>query len=140
MQSTSAALTTTSIPKRNPAVLLAIGWGAPYVGGPVIGTILAGITGIGLFSTILWLAGSVIAGHFLKKMVDELKAVTGDTKINSVLMYVPVYNQVLCFLAAHELMEQARAARVPGSPAKPKWMYLILPWYALAADLNDFAS
>ena len=119
-------------------VLLAIGWGAPYVGGPVVGSILAGITGFGLFSTILWLAGSLVAGHFLKKMIDELKAVTNDTALNSVLMYVPLLNQVLCFMSAHDLMERARI-RI-GSPAKPKWMYLILPWYALAADLNDLAA
>jgi hypothetical protein len=138
MQTQTASISQ-GIQKRNPTVMLAIGWGAPYVGGPVLGTILASITGFGLFATILWLAGSIVAGHLLKKMVEELKALTNDTSVNPVLMYVPGLNQIFCFLHVHGIMERARAQRGLRSPAKAKWMYLILPWYALAADLNDLA-
>lgn len=120
---------------KNPILMLAIGWGAPF-GGATIGGILAGITGLGFLSTLFWLAGAIVAGHFLKKLVEELKAVAGDTELNPTLMYIPGLNQIMCFLHAHGLMEKARRARGIAGEPKAKWMYLILPWYAISADLN----
>ncbi|NUP05828.1 MAG: hypothetical protein HOW73_07200, partial [Polyangiaceae bacterium] len=59
--------------------------------------------------------------------------------LNATLFYIPGLNQILSFLNVHGLVERARHQRGIAAPAKPKWMYLIVPWYALASDLNDFA-
>lgn len=138
MQTTPLAMTSPSVQKRNPIVMLAIGWGAPIGGNILGGSVLAMATGIGLFGPLLWLAGAIVAGHFLKKMVEEAKAVSQDAAINPTLFYIPGVNQILSFLNVHGAVERARQQRGLGA-AKPKWMYLVIPWFALASDLNDFA-
>ncbi|NUP11985.1 MAG: hypothetical protein HOW73_38555, partial [Polyangiaceae bacterium] len=105
---THAASMTNSVQKRNPIVQLAIGWGAPMIGGTVGGSVLVPLTGIGFIATLLWLGGALVAGHFLKKMIDEVKALTADTSLNATLFYIPGLNQILSFLNVHGLVERAR--------------------------------
>ena len=135
---THAAAINHSVQKRNPVIQLVMGWGA-CAGGSVLGSIVAGITGVAILATVLSLVGAVVAGHFLKSMVEEAKKVSNDDSINPVLFYIPGVNQILSFLKVHGAVERARYARGVQTPAKPKWMYLIIPWYAIAADLNDLA-
>lgn len=136
---THAAPIANTIQKRNPIVCLAIGWGV-QVGGSVVGSVVAGITGVAILATVLWLAGAVVAGHFLKQMIEDVKGATRDTSLNTTLFYIPGLNQILSFLNVHGLVERARRERGITAPAKPKWMYLIVPWFAIPADLNDIAQ
>ena len=120
--------------KRNPVVMLVIPWGAL-----VACNILAGVLGIWVLYNLAGLAYAVVIGLLLNKMAGELKSVTGDTEIAGWMMWIPGVNQIMCMIKVHPLMERARQMRGIQTPAKPNWMYLIIPTFALSSDLNDLA-
>ena len=127
--------------KRNPIVTLLIPWGIMFISGFVF-SLLAGLTGVvalAYLGNLGQLAGLVISGLFLNKMLGELKSVTGDTEITPIMMWIPGLNNIMAFLKVHPLMERARQQRGLQTPAKPNWMYLILPLFAFSSDLNDLA-
>jgi hypothetical protein len=126
--------------KRNPIMTLLIPWGIMVVSSIAFSTI-AGITGVyalAYLGQLGQIAGLVISGMFLNKMLGELKSVTGDTEITPIMMWIPGLNNIMAFLKVHPLMERARQQRGL-QPAKPNWMYLIVPLFAFSSDLNDLA-
>ncbi len=70
-------------------------------------------------------------GLLLNKMAGELKSVTGDTEIAGWMMWIPGIHNIMAMIKVHPLMERARQMRGIQTPAKPNWMYLIIPTFAV---------
>jgi hypothetical protein len=126
--------------KRNPIMALLIPWGVL-----VVGQILAGILGaiVGILGAVMNLVAFVgyvyLLGSVLNKMLSELKTVAPDNEIATWMMWVPGINNIMCFLKVQPLMMRAKQSRGIQVPARPNWMYLIVPPFAFAADINDLA-
>ena len=127
------------VQKRNPTqALLPV---FALAGGVVLNIIISFISpSLGyLMYLIGMVAYIVLSGMLLNKMAEELKGVTGDQEIAGWMMWIPTVSNIMCMIKVHPLMERARQQRGIQTPAKPNWMYFILPWYAFASDLNDLA-
>ena len=127
--------------KRNPVMTILVPYGLWFIG-PTLFGIIAGIVGVGaiaLLGNLCALAGMVLHGLIMHKMLGELKSVTGDTEIAPWMMWLPGLSAIFGFLKVQPLMERTRQGRGLG-PSKPNWMYLLLPPFAFSSDLNDLAQ
>lgn len=127
------------VQRRNPTMALMPLFA--IIGGAVLSNVFAFI--LPSIAYLLYLVGLiayvVLSGMLLNKMAEELKGVTGDQEIAGWMMWLPGISAIMCMIKVHPLMERARQMRGIQAPAKPNWMYLILPWFAFASDLNDLA-
>jgi hypothetical protein len=125
-------------PQKRDAMKLTLTIFGVWIGGSILANILAiAVTpALGLLSTFASLAGWVLLSLNLDKMRKELQAVTGDQEIAAWMMWILA--PIFCLIKVHPLMDRARGGRGL-SPARPNWLYFILPSYAFAADLNDLA-
>ena len=56
------------------------------------------------------------------------------------MMWVPGVNAIMCMIKVYPLMVRAKQMRGIQTPAKANWMYLVIPPFAFASDLNDLAG
>jgi len=126
--------------KRNPIVTLAMPYAA-YVVGAILGSILGMILGIlaMIMNLVAFVAFVYLFGAPMSKMLSELKVVTNDQEIAGWMMWVPGISNIMAFLKVQPLMVRAKQMRGSQVPARPNWMYLIVPLFAFSSDLNDLA-
>jgi hypothetical protein len=125
--------------KRNAGMLQAIPYACWYVF-PVIFGIIASVTEIGVISALgglTNLVGIILWFVFLIKMSGELKNITQNQQYAAWMILIPIYGPAIL---AQQEMTRAKQARGIQRPARGLVVYLFLPIYALAADLNDFVQ
>ncbi len=124
--------------KRNPIMMLLIPWGT-YVVLQIVASVMASIVPIlgSLLGLVAWIGYIGLLGFLLNKMLSELKVVTNDQEIASWMMWVPGLNNVMAMIKVYPLMVRAKQMRGVQTPARPNWMYLVIPTFAFSADLND---
>jgi hypothetical protein len=130
--------------KRNPMM---IGL-APFMGfGVMIVLVILGMIIGGFVSLIFMLLGLAVVGAagvfvFIQmiSMINELQAITQNPNIAWWKLLIPVLG--LIFMLSDVPNEMIKAKQMMGAqaPARGVIVYLFLPAYALAADLNDIAG
>lgn len=127
---------------RNPLMTQLLPYGLIF-GVNILAGILMAVTDVGAFSflgTIGSLAGSALAIIALIKMVNELKAVTGNVQFAWWPVFVPFYNIYWAVALLPQEVTKAKQMRNVQQPTRNVVLYLFFYLYALAADLNDIAK
>ena len=111
--------------------------------GNILGTILvlaSGIAELSYIGQLLSLAGAVLAIIAVVKMINELKAVTGNASFPWWPMFVPFYGMYWAWIMVPGEVAKAKQMRGIQNPPRGIVVYVFLFLYALAADLNDIAN
>ena len=125
---------------RNPIMTCALPW-AIMIAGSILGSVLGMIFGpLAYIGTLLQLAGYGLFLFSGWSMAKELKNTTNDPGFNPVFALIPCLNiYALAFLVPAQVTKAKQMARSQ-QPTRGFIVYLLLPLYALAADLNDLAG
>jgi hypothetical protein len=118
--------------KRNALVLQLIPIGFFFAG-----QIIANVIQLPSVGSLAITAGAIITVFFLLGMLGELKRKTNDAGFTPWFVLIPCFN--LYFLALKVPEQVTKAKQTAGSqlPTRSALLYLLLPIYALASDLND---
>ena len=114
--------------------MAAVPWGVMILGPSVFG-FLAGLLSLYfLYSlgSLVGFVGWVLTLVLLWKMGKELREVNGTFEIWKAI--------ILPFIFVPDEMTKAKQMRGVQAPARSLVVYLFLPTYAFAADLNDIAN
>ncbi len=118
--------------KRNALVLQLIPIGF-FIAGQVVANVLSLIQ-VGQLAIV---AGILLQSFFLLGMVAELKQKANDTELTPWHVFVPCLNLYVLALKVPPVVTKAKQMANVSVPTRSLALYVLLPVYALASDLND---
>lgn len=116
---------------------------AILLGAPLLGAVGALVTPALGFLSYLAVVGVGLSSWWVARMVGELAVASGDAEVNPLMVWVALAcGPFALYYYLLRLPQQVTEAkrRVGLSAARPGYMYLLLPVYSLAADLNELAG
>ncbi len=123
--------TSSGSPKRNALVLQLIPIGF-FFAGQVIANVFQSSAG-----SLAIVAGAIITVFFLLGMLGEVKRKTNDAGFTPWFVLIPCFNLYFLALKVPEQVTKAKQMANVQLPARSALLYVLLPIYALASDLND---
>ena len=120
------------------------------VGGVIAGVIVMVIGGavesgiIALLGTLIYLLGALAGGilGFISaiKMIGELNRITGSGAVQWWMLLVPFWGYYVAWVVLPAEVAKAKQMVNAQQPPRGIVVYIFLPLYAFAADLNDIAN
>jgi hypothetical protein len=126
--------------RRNPMMLLLLSTGMFVVGQIFYGSLGGVLGGLAALGQLAKLVGWIMLGLNGMKMTQELKAFTGDQTLNPIFAWVPCLNIYFFCMLVPAVMARAKQQAGSQVPVRGLVVYLFLPLFAYASDLNDIAG
>lgn len=125
-------MTTPAGAKRNALVLQLI-----PIGFFLAGQILANVLGLAQVGQLAIVAGFILQLFLLLGMLNEVKQKTNDAEFSPWHVFIPCFNIYFLAMKVPPQVTKAKQMANVSSPTRSIVLYLLLPIYALASDLND---